>query len=83
MTGFTETTPIKRSRPELVDLRTRLHRDATVGHHARFGVRGSVAMRRLANPVTFREGHGIFFVAASKQIQMVAYTGATGTRLRP
>jgi hypothetical protein len=28
--------------------------------------------RRLANPVTFCDGHGIFFVAASGRIQMAA-----------
>src|ERR1700683_537657 len=39
MTGFTETTPHQAKPPELVDLRPRLHRDAAVGHHARFGVR--------------------------------------------
>ena len=29
-------------------------------------------MRRLANPVTLCDGHGVFFVAASGQIQMAA-----------
>jgi hypothetical protein len=38
----------------------------------RFGVRGSVAVRRLANPVTLCDGHGVFFVAASGQIRMAA-----------
>jgi hypothetical protein len=39
-----------------------------------FGVRGSLAARRLANPVTLCDGHGVFFVAASGQIQMAADT---------
>jgi hypothetical protein len=38
------------------------------------GVRGNVAMRRLANPVTFCDGHSVFFVAASGQILMAAET---------
>ena len=33
---------------------------------------GSVAARRLANPVTLCDGHGVFFVAASGQIRMAA-----------
>ena len=32
------------------------------------GVRGSVAVHRLANPVTLCDGHEVFFVAASGQI---------------
>ena len=39
---------------------------------ARIGVRGSVAVRRLANPVTLCGGHGAFFVAASGQIRKAA-----------
>ena len=34
------------------------------------GVRGSAAMRRLANPVTLCESHSAFFLAASGQIRM-------------
>lgn len=34
--------------------------------------RESVAVRRLANPVTLCDGHGVFFVAASGQIRMAA-----------
>jgi hypothetical protein len=34
--------------------------------------RGSVTVRRLANPVTFCDGHGVLFVAASGQIRMAA-----------
>ena len=33
---------------------------------------GSVAVRRLANPVTLCNDHGVFFVAASGQIRMAA-----------
>ena len=36
---------------------------------ARIGVRGNVAVRRLANTVTFCDGHGVFFVAASGQFR--------------
>ena len=36
------------------------------------GVRGSVAVRRLANPVTLCDGHGVFFMAATRQIWMAA-----------
>ena len=35
------------------------------------GVRGSLAVR-LANRVTLCDSHGVFFVAASGQIQMAA-----------
>jgi hypothetical protein len=38
------------------------------------GVRGSVAVRQLANPVTLSDDHGVFFVAASGQIRMAADT---------
>src|SRR6202035_3213360 len=38
----------------------------------RVGVRGSVAVRRLANPVTLCDDHGVFFVTASGQIRMLA-----------
>lgn len=31
-----------------------------------------MAVRRLANPVTLCDGHGVFFVAASGQIRMAA-----------
>jgi hypothetical protein len=34
-----------------------------------------VAVRRLANPVTLCDGHGVFFVAASGQIRMAANSG--------
>ena len=34
------------------------------------GVRGSAAMRRLANPVTLCESHSAFFLPASGQIRM-------------
>jgi hypothetical protein len=37
-----------------------------------FGVQGSVAVRRLANPVTLCDGYGVFFVAASGQVRMAA-----------
>ena len=37
-------------------------------------IRGSVAVRRLANPVTLCDGHDVFFVAASGQIRMAADT---------
>jgi hypothetical protein len=36
--------------------------------------RGSVAVRRPANLVTFCDGHGVFFVVASGQIRMAANT---------
>jgi hypothetical protein len=39
-----------------------------------FGVRGSVAMHRLANLVTLCDVHGIMFVAASLQIRLGAST---------
>ena len=38
----------------------------------RFGVPGSVAVLRLADPVTFCDGHSAFFVAASGPIRMAA-----------
>jgi len=51
-----------------------VHNDASRGLEAgaRFGVRGSGAGRRRANPVTLCDVHGIFFVAASGQIRMAA-----------
>ena len=36
---------------------------------ARIGVRGNVAVCRLANTVTFCDGHGVFFVAVSGQFR--------------
>jgi hypothetical protein len=47
---------------------------SALGEKQIFGVQGSVAARRLANPVTFCDGHGVFFVAASGQIRMAADT---------
>jgi hypothetical protein len=35
-----------------------------------------VAVRRLANTVTFCDGHGVFFVAASGQFRTAANTSA-------
>jgi hypothetical protein len=55
---------------------TILRANAGPAHHEgsvfRVGVRGSVAMRRLTNPVTLRDYRGIFFVGAGGQIQMAA-----------
>ena len=48
-----------------------------------FGVRGSVAVRRLANPVTLCDGHGVFFVAASGQIRMAANKPDSSTASTP
>lgn len=50
-----------------------------------------MAVRRLANPVTPCDGHGVFFVAARGQIRMAADTGRSwrsrqggpAARLRP
>jgi hypothetical protein len=39
------------------------------------GVRGSVAVRRRANLVTLRDGHGIFFLAVSGPVRMTANNG--------
>ena len=57
---------------ELVDLREVSTPRTVDPLKRRFGVRGSVAVRRLANPVTVCDGHGVFFVAASGQIRMAA-----------
>ena len=38
------------------------------------GVRGSLAARRLADPVTLCDGYGVFFMAGSGQIQVAADT---------
>jgi hypothetical protein len=37
--------------------------------NAKIGVRGNEAVRRLANTVTFCDGHGVFFAAASGQFR--------------
>jgi hypothetical protein len=48
------------------------HSERSSNQQRVFGVRGSLAARRLANLVTLCDGHGVFFVAASGQIQMAA-----------
>jgi hypothetical protein len=45
------------------------------GHRSYSAGRGSLGARRLANPVTLCDGHSVFFVAVSRQIQMAADTG--------
>jgi hypothetical protein len=40
----------------------------------RFGDRGSLTVRRLANPITLCDGHGAFVMAASRVSPMAAYT---------
>jgi len=40
-------------------------------------VRGNVSVRRLANTVTFCDGHGVFFVAASGQFRTAANSRAS------
>jgi hypothetical protein len=45
--------------------------------------RGSVTVRRPANPVTFCDGHRVFFVAASGQIRMAANTDPQHIQLVP
>ena len=40
-----------------------------------FGVRGSVVVRRRANLVTLRDGHGIFSLAVSGPVRMAANNG--------
>jgi hypothetical protein len=40
----------------------------------RQGVRGNAAVRRLANTVTFCDGHGVFFVAISGQFRAAVNT---------
>ncbi len=41
-----------------------------------------MAVRRLANPVTLCDGHGVVFVAASGQIRMAANTGTRQLQLK-
>jgi GTP-dependent phosphoenolpyruvate carboxykinase len=48
-----------------------------------FGVRGNVAVRRLANTVTFCDGHGVFFAAASGQLRTAASTRQDQRRRGP
>jgi hypothetical protein len=42
-----------------------------------------VVVRRLTNPVTICDGHGVFFVAASGQIPMAADMGERRATARP
>jgi hypothetical protein len=42
-----------------------------------------VTVRRPANPVTFCDGHRVFFVAASGQIRMAANTDPQHIQLVP
>jgi hypothetical protein len=44
------------------------------------GVRGSVAVRRPAIPVTFCDGHEVFFLGASGQIRMTVNNLVTPRR---
>jgi hypothetical protein len=39
-----------------------------------FGVRSKVVVRQLVKTVTFRDGHEVYFVAASGQIRTAANT---------
>jgi hypothetical protein len=43
----------------------------------KIGVRGRLAARRLANPVTLCHGHGVFVVAIGGSIQTVAHKWRT------
>jgi hypothetical protein len=67
-------TPDQRRRAESVDMSGCARRWKTEVSQHRLSVRGSLAARRLAHPVTLCDGHGVFFVAASGQIQMAADT---------
>ena len=46
---------------------------------ARIGVRGNVAVRRLANTVTFCDGHGVFFVASQLEAESVTHRETLGS----
>ena len=57
--------------PQLGDLSSSLPR-VRQAYPSSDSVPGSVAVLRLANPVTFCDGHSAFFVAASGPIRMAA-----------